>query len=119
MRNSSPASGGMSRFTKMKRVAGFVIGLTLAAASVCAQGVRVDLLGDPGLEFQRSWALRTDGKWSMFQSASTRKAVEDSARWMLVLPHTRVVNNSDLPYSLNDGALWAGRGPNTDVVAGI
>ena len=37
----------------------------------------------------------------------------------LVAPELRVVSNSALPFSLNDGLLWAGRGTNTLVTAGI
>jgi hypothetical protein len=35
-----------------------------------------------------------------------------------VMPTLYVVNNSAIPYSLNDGALWAGRGFNTSLTAG-
>ena len=34
-------------------------------------------------------------------------------------PELRVVNNSALPFSLNDGPLWAGRGTNALVTAGL
>ncbi|HJQ21039.1 MAG TPA: capsule assembly Wzi family protein [Gemmatimonadaceae bacterium] len=37
----------------------------------------------------------------------------------VVRPEVRVTWNSDLPYSLNDGAMWAGRGWNTSVSAGL
>ena len=36
-----------------------------------------------------------------------------------LLPDIRVVHNSALPYSLNDGPLWAGRGWNASVTAGL
>jgi hypothetical protein len=35
-----------------------------------------------------------------------------------VMPTLYVVHNSAIPYSLNDGALWAGRGFNTSLTAG-
>ena len=41
-----------------------------------------------------------------------------SPRVFPVLPRTRVTYNSDLPYSLNDGGLWAGRGMNLDITLG-
>lgn len=37
----------------------------------------------------------------------------------LLLPEARSVNNSAIPFSLNDGAMWAGRGNNTLITAGI
>ena len=37
----------------------------------------------------------------------------------LLLPTIRTSWNSELPYSLNDGALWAGRGLNAIVTAGV
>jgi hypothetical protein len=39
-------------------------------------------------------------------------------RGTFVLPHVHLVRNSDLPYSMNDGALWAGRGMSADVILG-
>lgn len=36
-----------------------------------------------------------------------------------MLPEFRLVHNSGLPYSLNDGALWAGRGWNTSFTGGL
>ncbi|MBI4500597.1 MAG: hypothetical protein HY700_05490, partial [Gemmatimonadetes bacterium] len=37
----------------------------------------------------------------------------------LIAPEVRVVHNSAIPFSLNDGPLWAGAGNNTMVTAGI
>jgi hypothetical protein len=42
-----------------------------------------------------------------------------SFRWALLGPDVRVVHNSALPYSINDGSLWAGRGLNTMASAGL
>jgi len=53
---------------------------------------------------------------SMFRSASTLSRRAGSPRRFvlsLIAPEVRVVSNSALPYSLNDGSLWAGRGDNT------
>lgn len=38
--------------------------------------------------------------------------------WALVAPELDLTWNSALPYSMNDGALWAGRGMNARVTAG-
>jgi hypothetical protein len=43
---------------------------------------------------------------------------DDRPRASLVAPSVRATYNSELPYSLNDGALWAGRGMNAEVTAG-
>ena len=40
-------------------------------------------------------------------------------RWAIVAPELALVWNSDLPYSLNDGAMWAGRGLTTRLLAGV
>ena len=39
--------------------------------------------------------------------------------WKPVLPEIHFARNSDLPYSGNDGALWAGRGSNISIRTGI
>jgi hypothetical protein len=40
-------------------------------------------------------------------------------RWRLLLPELRTVWNSDIPFSLNEGALWAGRGANLMLSGGV
>jgi hypothetical protein len=42
----------------------------------------------------------------------------DTLVWSVVTPELNVVTNSELPFSQNDGALWAGRGFNYLVRAG-
>jgi len=37
----------------------------------------------------------------------------------IVMPEARVIRNSSLPFSMNDGPLWAGRGWNQEVTAGV
>lgn len=37
----------------------------------------------------------------------------------LLAPYVRMVNNSNIPFSQNDGALWAGRGNSTALSAGL
>jgi len=62
---------------------------------------------------------------SLLRSISTRspRLTPDTGApriaWTLVLPEQRYTYNSNLPYSLNDGALWAGRGSNLSVVTGV
>lgn len=61
---------------------------------------------------------------SPFRSVSTLNGrVHDSTRahslgWRLSSPELLFTQNSELPYSLNDGALWAGRGANASILAG-
>lgn len=97
----------------------------MAAHDVAAQypTAPAKLLTDPSAEADRSRLLREDSaRFSLFRSASTltpRLATDSGgAVAAFVLPHVSFVHNSALPYSLNDGALWAGRGMNADVVAG-
>jgi hypothetical protein len=52
----------------------------------------------------------------------TRSIVDSSPRFgrlELLPPHVRIAWNSQIPYSLNDGALWAGRGLNVLASAGF
>src|SRR5690349_11621939 len=52
--------------------------------------------------------------YSLLRSASTLTPQlpgrRESPRAVLILPEVYRVDNSALPYSLNDGSLWAGRG---------
>jgi hypothetical protein len=58
----------------------------------------------------------------MIRSASVLTAPLAGARtplrWMLVPPVVEATWNSALPFSLNDGAVWAGRGLSTRLMAG-
>ncbi len=40
-------------------------------------------------------------------------------RWAFLIPEVTLVENTTLPFSMNDGALWAGRGLNGRLRAGI
>lgn len=40
-------------------------------------------------------------------------------KWALVAPEVRTAWNSDIPFSANDGTLWAGRGMSGQVTAGL
>lgn len=46
-------------------------------------------------------------------------AAKDSSTLSVLSPEMRVVYNSSIPYSLNEGALWAGRGRNIELSAGV
>ena len=80
------------------------------------------LLTDPSRELDRSRQLRDSAAYSLLRSVSSITPRlgknEGGFHAAFVLPHVLHVRNSDLPYSLNDGALWAGRGKNTDIIAG-
>jgi hypothetical protein len=60
--------------------------------------------------------------WFLIRSASRLTARADTSRGPhvgVLMPQVRAVHNSAIPYSLNDGALWAGRGWSGEVTAGI
>lgn len=67
---------------------------------------------------------RTDLDGGMLRSASSLLPRPDAdtppgLRWEIFTPEVHTVWNSDLPYSLNEGAMWAGRGLNARVTAGF
>lgn len=77
--------------------------------------------GSPAAE--RARAARLLGQapvaGSLLQSASTLSPPPGGAAGLALLsPALRAVANSDLPFSFNDGALWAGRGVNLSLMAG-
>jgi hypothetical protein len=46
-------------------------------------------------------------------------AGDSGVRWAIATPLVDAVWNSELPFSLNDGALWAGRGLSTRITVGV
>lgn len=48
-----------------------------------------------------------------------RDGGETRLQWEFIPPALDAVWNSDLPFSLNDGAMWAGRGWTTQIRAGV
>jgi len=42
-----------------------------------------------------------------------------SLRWAVLAPEFLAIGNSSIPFSMNDGAMWAGRGWNESVRAGV
>ena len=116
--------------------------LTLAAAGVVpvvAGGQTVvvqpaDAIGQLGSEDEdRARVAQLSGRDSvtgfLLRSPSARAAMpreraaaDAGADTLLVtplLPEVALVNNSGLPFSMNDGALWAGRGASASVTGGV
>lgn len=74
---------------------------------------RARLLQLRGADSTAGWLVR---------SLSSRLAIPfagDTLSWGWIAPELHVVSNSDLPFSQNDGALWAGRGISARVRGGI
>lgn len=104
-----------------------------AAASAPSAGhLFIGALALPGSEAEERWRLRDPARFSAVHSAAlitrtTAPATPDasvtlaSKRFALtvIAPDIRTVHNSGLGYSINEGALWAGRGANTLVTAGL
>src|SRR5258705_2087864 len=70
-----------------------------------------------------SLLTRTASAYSLLRSASTLvprlPGASRSLRTALILPEQYLIRNSGLPYSPNDGALWAGRGLGYRIRAGF
>lgn len=54
-----------------------------------------------------------------FRSLSLMTQQKRNSAVTLLLPEVRLTRNSALPFSLNDGVMWAGRGMNTMYTAGV
>ena len=66
------------------------------------------------------------GVFTLFRSVSSLnpRLANDTGptrrlHWSLVLPEARHTHNSLLPFSLNDGALWTGRGTSWSLTTGV
>ena len=87
-----------------------------------ATGTRAELLtiGSPADDDLRTMQLlggSTAGQ--LLRSPSSLMAAHGGdARFTLAPPQLRIVANSAMPYSLNDGAMWAGRGTSAQVTFG-
>jgi len=88
-------------------------------------GVSRGALLVPGGEAEERLRLSTPGRFATRRrgsdfitgrSAGTRAPIIDIT-WLA--PDVRTVYNSDLPFSINEGALWAGRGTNLLVTTGV
>ena len=68
---------------------------------------------------------QSSGAGFLIRSASRLAALApaptDTSGWRadLLAPETRVIRNSGIPFSLNQGPLWAGRGWNEEITAGL
>ncbi|MGH9884283.1 MAG: hypothetical protein ACREBE_02065, partial [bacterium] len=61
-------------------------------------------------------------EWFLIRSASRlTPPLDTGGQWRVgvLVPEARAVRNSTLPYSLNDGSLWAGRGWSASLTAGV
>lgn len=99
--------------------------LATLAASAGAQSNAI-VIGSVADEQLRMRQLRgdtsADGTMLRSLSSLTPRLAPDSARrfaWQVIGGELRYTHNSDLPYSLNDGPLWAGRGSNVLVTTGV
>jgi hypothetical protein len=113
----------------------FAAGLSLVATTALAQGVR----SVPGRFEQRPLLLVGSGEedrlrlaqiieggttagWLIRSMSTLAPASTDGAGGFsgeLLLPVLQMTWNSDLPFSLNDGSMWAGRGTAARVTAGV
>lgn len=107
--------------------------LLLAAAPLCAQardslppGTTVAPLPSLGSvpedrERVRQLVGRAPADGWLIRSPSSRDAAAGGSglRWSIVPPETELAWNSDIPFSQNDGAMWAGRGLSAQVTAGV
>ena len=81
-------------------------------------------IGSPAEDRARLRQLlgREDTEGFLVRSPSSRTpglaAEGDGVRWWIVPPEVDAVWNGQIPFSLNDGALWAGRGANLQATAG-
>jgi hypothetical protein len=134
---ATPPSLRRSRMTTRSRARGALLAslvLSLNAATAAAQrssAARVweadtlptigSLAEDRARLRQLRGASATDG-W-LARSLSARLGLEalpgDSLAWRVLAPELYVVHNSALPFSQNDGLMWAGRGYSTRVRGGV
>jgi hypothetical protein len=98
-----------------------------SSAGVRAQNVAVTPLVTLTSEAEERARLdqltgRAPSDWFLLRSTSRFAARIDTAgAWRVgpLMPDVRAKRNSTIPYSLNDGAMWAGRGWNAQVTAGL
>jgi hypothetical protein len=99
------------------------------------RGVTVPLVGLPQVNgaaadlwrlAQLRGAASTDG--SLLRSPSTMMppltdsmvlSLRSPIRWALLLPTVQYTRNSAVPFSMNDGAMWAGKGSNVSIAGGF
>lgn len=83
-----------------------------------AQGV-ITVSGD-SLDHLRMAQITGSAPLGGLLQRSTSSLTQIPARgFSVLLPHVTTIANSELAYGQNDGALWAGKGYNTRVMAGV
>ena len=118
------------KLTLLATILCFVLALGYGGISpTSVAGQQVSVKGLPTLSGQTEDRLRvaqllgratTEGYLFRTSSSLLTQILNDDARWSITLlaPEIRGISNSDLPFSFNDGALWAGRGWNRLVTIG-
>lgn len=105
-----------------------LLGATFCSSAVPAQGVpwtSLPVLGSDAEDRSRLAQLlgRADGASFLLRSPSdsldTLPGDLFQVRWSLLEPVAVAVNNSSIPFSLNNGPLWAARGWSEDLRAGL
>ena len=63
--------------------------------------------------------LRSPSSMMMPLADSTPRASWMRPKWAVVVPSVEYIRNSSVPFSMNDGALWAGKGQSMNIAGGI
>jgi hypothetical protein len=113
--------------TRWASVSSIVLLLSCGTQQLHAQwvapGALVQIGGEPEERIRLGQLLGTDStRRFLFRSVSSLSpglGAQSRLRVTLFAPELRMVNNSALPFSLNDGPLWAGRGSNMLITAGV
>jgi len=96
-----------------------------ATSSLPSRTARTVLLGSPDEDRLRIEQILTGKRLagSLIRSASTSNVFGDSSttglRWSIVGPAIDATWNSQIPFSIDDGSLWAGRGVSSRLTAGL
>jgi len=120
-------------FNSIRVTAGLCITLALIPTGILSTpvlGQQLTLVGLPTLASHAEDQLRTaqllgqastDGYLFRTSSSLLRRMLNEDTLWSITLlaPEIRGISNSDLPFSFNDGPLWAGRGWNRLITVGV
>lgn len=97
-----------------------------SATSPFARSTRTVLLGSPDEDRLRIEQIRGRNKpaGSLIRSASAFATIDDSIttgglHWSILDPIVDATWNSQIPFSIDDGGLWAGRGISSRLTAGV
>lgn len=92
---------------------------TLPAGSRIAPLFSIGTAAEDQARLQHLFGASADG--FLLRSPSSQGPdlpADGELRWSVIAPEVAFAWNSELPFSLNDGALWAGRGTNALVTGG-